>query len=85
MLDVIATERAKSRLSSGAVTAWIDSELVRTTWPRRSDSRGSAPECLQSASSLLVPRGPAATTTPRALSVCSRRRAQAPGCDVTTS
>ena len=57
MLEVIATEREKSRLSSGAVTAWIDSELVRTTWPRRSDRRGRAPECLQSASSWLVPSG----------------------------
>ena len=43
MLEVIATERLKSRSSSGAVTAWIDSELVRTTSPSRSESRGSAP------------------------------------------
>ena len=43
MLEVIATERLKSRSSSGAVTAWIDSELVRTTAPSWSESRGSAP------------------------------------------
>ena len=66
MLEVIATERLKSRSSSGAVTAWIDSELVRTTAPIRSESRGSAPLCLQLASSWLVPRAPAATTTPLA-------------------
>ena len=46
MLEVIATDFAKSRLSSGAVTAWIDSLLVRTTSPRRSESRGSAPRVL---------------------------------------
>ena len=58
MLEVIATERVKSRLSSGAVTAWIDSELVRTTSPRRSESRGRAPLCLQSASRLVGAQGP---------------------------
>ena len=72
MLEVIATERAKSRLSSGAVTAWIDSELVRTRSPSRADRRGRAPLCLQSASSWFVPSAPAATTTPRAVRVRAR-------------
>ena len=78
MLEVIATEREKSRLSSGAVTAWIDSVLVRTTSPRRGERRGSALVCLQSASSWFVPSGPAATTTPRAVIVRRSRRSHAP-------
>ena len=79
MLEVIATERAKSRASSGAVTAWIDSELVRTRWPIRAETRGRAPLCRQLASSWFVPRAPAATTTPRAVKVRARRRSHAPG------
>ena len=66
MLDEIATAFEKSRLSSGAVTAWIDSLLVRTTCPRRSEIRARAPEWRHSASRVLVPSAPAATTTPRA-------------------
>ena len=77
MLEVIATERLKSRSSSGAVTAWIDSELVRTTAPMWSESRGSEPPCLQLASSWLVPSAPAATTTPLAVRVAGARN-QAP-------
>ena len=78
MLEVIATERLKSRSSSRAVTDWIDSELVRITAPIRSERRGRAPLCLQLASRLLVPRAPAATTTPRALTVWRRLRNQEP-------
>jgi hypothetical protein len=37
MLEVIATERLKSRSSSRAVTDWIDSELVLITEPIRSE------------------------------------------------
>ena len=86
MLDVIATVFVKSRVSlAGAVTAWIDSLFVRTTSPSLADSRGSAPECLQSASSLFVPSAPAAITTPRVVNVRGRLRSHAPGCSVVTS
>src|SRR5215207_2804848 len=78
MLEVIAHERLKSRSSSIAVTDWIDSELVRITLPSRSERRGRAPLCLQLASRWLLPRAPAATTTPRALTVLRRLRSQAP-------
>ena len=85
MLDVIATERLKSRSSSIAVTDWIDSELVRITSPIRSERRGRAPLCLQLASSWLVPRAPAATTTPFAVCVRRSRRTQAPERSLRTS
>ena len=71
--------------ASGAVTAWIDSELVRTSSPIRAERRGRAPLCLQLASSWLVPRAPAATTTPPAVKVRARRRSHAPGCTVETA
>ncbi len=77
MLEVIATERLKSRSSSGAVTDWIDSELVRTRSPSLSEMRGRAPLWRQLASRLLVPRAPAATITPRA--VCVRPLLAQPG------
>ena len=85
MLEVIATDLLKSRLSSRAVTAWIDSELVRTMWPSRFESRGRAPLRLQSASSWLVPRGPAATTMPVAVSVRRACLSQAPDRSLTTA
>jgi len=85
MLEVIATERLKSRSSSGAVTAWIDSELVRTTEPRLFEIRGRAPLCLQLASSWLVPRAPAATTTPFAVSVLRSLWNQEPECSALTA
>ena len=78
MLEVIATEWAKSRLSSGAVTAITDSLFVRTSSPSRSEIAGREPRCLQSRSSLFVPRAPAATTIPRVLIVRRRLRIQAP-------
>ena len=78
MLEVIATERLKSRSSSRAVTDWIDSELVRTTSPIRAESRGRAPEWRQLARRLLVPSAPAATTTPRAVTSAASCRTQAP-------
>ena len=79
MLDVIATDLAKSRLSSGAVTACTDSELVRTTWPTRGESLASAPERRQSASNWFVPSAPAATTTPLARDrLASRAEARTP-------
>ena len=70
MLEVIETLRPHPR-SSGVVTAVIDSLLVRTNWPSRSEIRGSAPSLLHCARRWLVPSAPAATTTPRA--VCVRR------------
>ena len=78
MLELIATEAVKSRASSGAVTATIDSLLVRTKWPRRSETRGSEPRCRQPASSRLVPSAPAARTTPPAVIVSPRPRRSAP-------
>ena len=86
MLEVIATDFVKSRSSPGAaVIAWIDSLFVRTSSPSRSEIRGSPPPCLQFASSWFVPSAPAATTTPRAVSLRRRLRTQAPGCSVSTS
>ena len=78
MLEVIATERLKSRSSSIAVTDWIDSELVRITSPMRPERRGRAPLWRQLASRLLVPRAPAATITPRAVTVRRCLRNQEP-------
>ena len=43
MLELIATDLAKSRWSLGAVTALIDSLLVRTRSPSRDEIRGSEP------------------------------------------
>src|SRR5207302_3910393 len=67
MLDVIATDRVKSRLPSGAVTARIDSLFVLTRYPSRSEIIGSDPRSLLPNKSLFVPSAPADTTTPRAL------------------
>src|SRR5436305_14256639 len=67
MLDVIATDRVKSRLPSGAVTARIDSLFVLTRYPSRSEILGSDPRSLHPNRSLFVPSAPADTTTPRAL------------------
>ena len=55
------------------VTARSASLFVRTSSPRRSESRGSEPLSLQRRSSRLVPSAPAATTTPRARSACAAR------------
>ena len=85
MLEVIATELAKSRLSSGAVTAITDSLFVRTSSPSRSEIRGSEPRCLQSRSSLFVPSAPAAITIPRARTVSRRLRSHAPDRSVVIS
>ncbi len=41
MLELIATDLAKSRSSVVAVTALIDSLLVRTSSPRRGETFGS--------------------------------------------
>ncbi len=65
-------------MSSGAVTATIDSLFVRTRCPMRSESRGSAPLSRHPASSLFVPSAPAATTTPRAVTLRDPRRTHAP-------
>ena len=78
MLELIATDLAKSRSSPGAVTALIDSLFVRTRSPSRAERFGSEPLWRQLASSLLVPSAPAATTTPRAVSVERRLRTHAP-------
>ncbi len=85
MLELIATDFAKSRSSLGAVTALIDSLLVRTRSPSREEIRGSEPRWRQSASSLLVPSAPAAMTTPRAVSVERRFRSHAPERSLVTS
>jgi hypothetical protein len=69
----------------GSVTARIASEFVRTSSPRRSETRGSDPRSLQRASSRFVPSAPAAITTPRAVSTRRSRRSQAPVRSVTTS
>ena len=69
----------------GSVTATIASEFVRTSSPRRSESRGSEPASLDAASSRLVPSAPPATTTPRAVNVRRRLRSHAPGRSVVTS
>src|SRR6202008_4647793 len=77
MLEVIETLRPHPR-SSGAVTAVIDSLLVRTNWPRRLEIRGSAPSLLHCASRLFVPRAPAAATAPGAVGVRRSFRFQEP-------
>ena len=77
-LEEIATRLVMSGAPGGSVTARIASELVRTSSPSRSETRGSEPASFERASSRLVPSAPAATTTPRV--VCTRRslRSQAP-------
>ena len=81
----IATRLVKSTLSSGAVTARIASLLVRTSSPRRSETFGSEPLCLQRCSSLFVPSGPAASTTFCAVIVRRSLRSQAPVRSVVTA
>ncbi len=81
----MATRLVISGASRGSVTARMASEFVRTSSPSRSESRGSEPRSLQPASSLLVPSGPAATTTPRAVWVRRSRRNQAPVRSVVTA
>jgi hypothetical protein len=77
MLLVIATDCHHPRLS-GTVTAVSDSLFVRTRRPRQSEIAGNAPVVLHRASSSLVPRAPAATTTPRAVRVLESLRTEAP-------
>src|SRR5215204_7153848 len=85
MLELIATDLAKSRSSLAAVTALIDSLFVRTSSPSRGEIRGSDPRCRQFASSLLVPSAPAAKTTPRTVRVERRLRSHGPERSLVTS
>ena len=84
MLALIATSLAGLSLSSGRVTARIDSLLVRTSSPRRSLMPGSEPPCLHLASRRLVPSAPADTTTPRVVKLRRCLLNQAPGRSVVT-
>jgi hypothetical protein len=78
MLELIVTESVKSRDSSTPEITTIDSLLVRTSSPRRSEIRGSEPARLQRASRRFVPSAPAAKITPPAVSRCGDRRRMPP-------
>ena len=85
MLELIATDFAKSLSSLEAVTALIDSLLVRTKSPSRDEIRGSEPRWRLFARSRLVPSAPAASTTPRAVSAERRFRTHEPERSLVTS